>query len=328
MATQLIINETKLPELMAREDLWDILPNIKTMSIRPDPETERGSELEPLLTVERSGTQRELVFSPHRTISQAMSSANRGILKSRDSRVVIASWNLMLKPPKDEEAVILHDSFYKERRHVHTIQTTSDFLGSRYTNGKLEGTLNRLHQAGSARNVKTLSLEFNFQADPEQTYASLAETLRNLFPFGSDGVHSLAYRAHRSYDDVGDTVCPTAADCFASSDLATACEGLNSLTLDVRGIIPPEPHIPKSLKELTLRYRVSDLRNPSLLETMASGLDKVDPSGSLEVKIVCDWHFEVEVQGMENASVASQKLEAYRLARKELYEPTLQEPEG
>jgi hypothetical protein len=56
---------------------------------------------------------------------------------------------------------------------------------------------------------------------------------------------------------------------------------------------------------------------------MASCLDKVDPEGALTLKIECD--FDLEVRGMNEASVASKTLEDHRLARRELYESRLQE---
>jgi len=325
MVTELDVNKKELPELMAREDFWKILPNIWTMRIRPNPKEELGSELKALLTVERSGLQRRLVFSPHRTMTQIMSSADRGIFKSKDSTTTV-SWNLMLKPPQDEQEVRLHNSFHDKPRDVHTIRTTSDFHGLRYTNKELEENLNRLEDAGSARNVKSLSLEHNFQADPDATYVTLAAKRKELFPFGSDGVESLGYRAHRAYDTAGDGFCPTASATFGSPDFAKACEGLSFLTIDTRGIIPTKPNIPKSLKKLTLRYRFGDLPNVSLVEGMASCLDEVDPEGSLTLKIEAD--YDLEVQGTNEASMASQTLEDHRLARKMLYERKLQDPSG
>jgi hypothetical protein len=158
MVTRLVIKEKKKLELMARDDLWDILPNTRTMSIRPDPEHELGSELgsklQPLLTVEQSGPQRKLVFSPPRTMTQIMRSENRGIF---NHPTMTTSWDIMLKPPENEEGVKLHESFYEKPRDVHTIRTTSDSQGQgfRYTNEALEDTLNRLYRAGSARNVKS-----------------------------------------------------------------------------------------------------------------------------------------------------------------------------
>jgi len=325
MVTELDVNKEELPELMAREDFWKILPNIWTMRIRPNPKEELGSKLQALLTVERSGAQRKLVFSPHRTMTRIMSSADRGIFKSKDSTITV-SWNLMLKPPKDEEEVKLHESFYKDPHDVHTIRTTSDFHGSRYTIDHLDDTLRRLYESGSACNVKILSLEHNFQADPDATYTSLAEKRKELFPFGSDSVHSLAYRAHRAYDTAGDSFCPTIGDCFRSPEFATACEGLSSLTIDTRGMFPKDPYIPKTLKEMTFRYRVDDLPNAVSMEAMASCLDRVDPEGSLTLKIEAD--YDLEVQGTNEASVASQTLEDHRLARKILYERKLQDPSG
>lgn len=325
MVTGLDINKEELPELMAREDFWKILPNIWTMRIRPNPKEELGSKLLALLTVERSGLQRKLVFTPHRTMTQIMSSADRGIFKSKGSTIT-ASWNLMLKPPKDEEEVKLHESFYKEPHDVHTIRTTSDLHGSRYTIDHLDDTLRRLYESGSAWNVKILSREHNFQADPDATYTSLAEKRKNLFPFGSDSVHSLTYRAHRPHDTAGDRFCPTADDCFGSPEFAMACEGLSSLSIDTRGSFTRDPHIPKTLKEMTFRYRVKDLPDASAMEAMASCLDKVDPEGSLTLKIEAD--YDLEARGTNEASVASQKLEDHRLARKMLYERKLQDPSG
>jgi hypothetical protein len=320
VATRLVIDKKSVPELMRREDLWDILPNIRTVSIRPDPEEELGSELQPLLTVERSGDQRKLVFTPHRTMSQIMRSENRGIF---NHPTITASWNIMLKPPRNEEEARLHESFYKKPRDVHKLQTTSDCHGSRYTNPTLEDTLNRLYHAGSAWNVKALSLEHNFEMDPDATYTSLAAKRKKSFPFGSDRVNSLTYRAHRPYNTAGDRFCPTIGDCFRSPEFATACEGLRSLTIDTRGSFPRDPYIPKTLKEMTFRYRVDDLPDASSVEAMASCLDKVDPEGALTLKIECD--FDLEVRGMNEASVASQTLENHRLVRNELYESKLQE---
>jgi hypothetical protein len=296
---------------MRREDLWDILPNIRTVSIRPDPEEELGSELQPLLTVERSGAQRKLVFTPQRTMSQIMRSDNRGIF---NHPTITASWNIMLEPPKTDEEVKLHESFYAKSRDFHTIRTTSVFQGPRYTNEALEENLKRLEDAGSAWNVKSLSLEHNFQADPDATYATLVAKRKKSFPFGSDGVSTLTYRAYRAYNTAGNSICPTADDCFTSSDLATACNGLTSLTLDMRGMLPPDPQIPKSLKNLTLRYRVGDLPDASSVGTMANCLDKVDPEGSLKLRIESD--FEFVANGVEAASLKSQNLEDHRLAEK------------
>jgi hypothetical protein len=323
MATRLVIDKKKVPELMRREDLWDILPNIRTVSIRPDPEEELGSELQPLLTVERSGAQRKLVFTPHRTMTQIMRSENRGIF---NHPTITASWNIMLKPPKNEEEARLHESFYEKPRDVHKLQTTSDFHGPRYTNEQLEGTLVRLCNAGSAWNVKSISLEHNFEMDPDATYTSLAAKREMSFPFGSDRVNSLTYRAHRAHNTAGDRFCPTIGDCFRSPEFATACEGLRSLTIDTRGSFPKETYIPKTLKEMTFRYRVDDLPDASSVEAMASCLDKVDPEGSLTLKVECD--FDLEVRGMNEASVASQTLEDHRLARMKSYERRLQEQEA
>jgi hypothetical protein len=326
MVTQLVIKEKKKLELMARDDFWDILPNTRTMSIRPDPEhelgPELGSELQPLLTVKQSGAQRKVVFSPHRTINQIMRSENRGIF---NHPTLTASWDIMLKPPENEEEAKLHESFYKEPQDIHTIRTSSDFHGPRYTNATLEDTLKRVYHAGSARNVKSLTLEHNFELDPLATYTSLAEKRKKLFPFGSDSVHSLTYRAHRPYNNTGDRCCPTIGDCFRSPEFATACEGLRSLTIDTRGSFPKEPYTPKTLKEMTFRYRFNDLPDASSVEAMASCLDKVDPEGSLTLKIECD--FDLEVRGTNEASVASQTLEDHRLARKTKYESTLPELE-
>jgi hypothetical protein len=62
------------------------------------------------------------------------------------------------------------------------------------------------------------------------------------------------------------------------------------------------------------------------VEAMASCLDKVDPEGSLTLKVECD--FDLEVRGMNEASVASQTLEDHRLARMKSYERRLQEQEA
>ena len=317
MVTGLDINKEELPELMAREDFWKILPNIWTMRIRPDPK----DELRALLRVERSGDQRRLIVSPGQTIPQIMRIADKGIFGSRD--LVTASWAVMVKPPNNEREAELLESFFKEPRDIHTIQTTSQYRGARYTVRELEEYLDRLYHAGSAQNVKSLSLGLDVEIDPNATYAASAAKLTAQFPFSSDKVHSLIYRAYRAHTADGDSVCPTAGDCFTSPDLATACEGLNSLTLDVRGILPPEPQIPKSLKELTLCYRVPDLPDASSVEAMACRLDKMDPEGSLKMKIESDW--DLVVRGTKAASVASKKLEDHRLARKELYERKLQE---
>lgn len=325
MATRLEIDFNSGSELMARDDIWGKLPNIKLMSIWTKPEEGLVPELKDLFRVERSGDQRTREYCPTRTIPQIMNSMNRGMFICPTSNVT-AAWNIKLYPPKDLKEAEQLQSFLNVTRDVRSIETTTQYLGPRFTHREFSGILNQLHAAGSTRNVKSLSFGFDFETDPTARYTDIVTNLGGSFTFGTDDVENLAIRGYRAYSPAEDRLCPTLEACFGTPDLAQAFEGLISATIDVSGgNIPAKLYIPKSVREFTLRYRVPDLLDDSAVEEMASRLGEMDVEGSLIIKIESDFKF--EVQGYELATMASNVLEEARLKRKAQHESQPREPD-
>lgn len=201
---------------------------------------------------------------------------------------MIKSFNLIAQPPTDtqEEAVLA--SFLSNPPPIHAIQTFGTGMNPPYTEEGFKSFLQALSAKSPHERIRSLSLLYETRGSVD-AYARSTASMREICPFGSEGLQSLQYRHHSG------SMSPPDHSCLGSEAFAAACDGINTLEYDVKriGVLPgtaesvETPQIPPSLRKLTLNYPWGEFPPVDFAQTLVSCIEKVDPNGRLEVKVGC-----------------------------------------